>query len=99
MQFDGFDWGGGNREKCQKHGMPIAAIESIFERPVMILPDKVHPSGEQRYRAVGATTEGRKAFVVFTLRARDRVSLLRPISARYMHSKEVAIYEKTYPDV
>lgn len=68
MEFDGFDWDGGNREKCQKHGMPIAEVESLFHRPVVILPDRENPAGERRYRGIGATKEGRKAFVVSTLR-------------------------------
>jgi len=27
MEFDGFDWDEGNREKCQQHGVLIKAIE------------------------------------------------------------------------
>ena len=44
--------------------MTIAGIESLFEGPVLILPDKENPSGERRYRAIGTTDEGRKAFVI-----------------------------------
>jgi hypothetical protein len=82
MEFDGFDWDRGNREKCQQHAVPIATIENLFTRPVIILPDRENPSGERRYRAVGTTEEGRKVFVVFTLRDRGGVMRLRPISAR-----------------
>ena len=99
MEFDGFDWDSGNREKCQKHGMSIAAIEIGIPRPVVVLPDKENPLSEQRYRAIGTTVEGRKAFVVFTLRNRGSAMRLRPISARYMHRKEVQAYEKAYPDI
>jgi hypothetical protein len=99
MEFAGFDWDGGNRKKCQKHGISIAEIESVFSRPVVILPDKENPQGEQRFRAIGSTSKGRKAFVVFTLRNRGNGVLLRPISARYMHKREVKNYEKDYPDV
>jgi uncharacterized protein len=99
MEFAGFDWDGGNRKKCQKHGISIAEIESVFSRPVVILPDKENPQGEQRFRAIGSTSKGRKAFVVFTLRNRGKGVLLRPISARYMHKSEVKNYEKDYPDV
>jgi uncharacterized DUF497 family protein len=99
MEFDGFDWDSGNHEKCQKHGISIAAIESVFQGPVVVLPDKENPLSEQRYRAIGTTVEGRKAFVVFTLRDRDGAMRLRPIGARYMHRKEVQAYEKPYPDV
>jgi uncharacterized DUF497 family protein len=36
---------------------------------------------------------------VFTLRKHGDSVLIRPISARYMHKKEVDSYEKSYPDV
>ena len=99
LEFDRFDWDSGNRDKCQKHGMTMAAIESIFAGPVVILPYKENPSGERRYRAIGTTAEGRRAFVVFTVREHDNAKRLRPISARFMHRKEVHAYEKAYPNV
>ena len=40
------------------------------------------------------TRAGRFSFVVFTLRVADDQFKLRPISARYMHKKEIAKYEK-----
>jgi hypothetical protein len=49
---------------------------------------------ESRLIAIGRTPEGRFAFVAFTLRMRAEQQLVRPISARYMHEKEVARYEK-----
>jgi uncharacterized DUF497 family protein len=36
---------------------------------------------------------------VFTQREGGDGVLIRPISARYMHKKEVDLDEKTYPDV
>ncbi len=99
MEFVGFDWDDGNRKKCQKHGISIAEIESVFSRPVVILPDKENPLGERRFRGIGSTSKGRRAFVVFTLRNHGKGVLLRPISARYMHNREVKNYEKDYPDV
>jgi uncharacterized protein len=99
VEFAGFDWDRGNREKCQKHGISIAEIESVFRRPVVILPDRENPQGERRFRAIGSTSKGRQAFVVFTLRNHGTSILLRPISARYMHKREVRNYEKDYPDV
>ncbi|HKI13807.1 MAG TPA: BrnT family toxin [Roseiarcus sp.] len=63
-------------------------------------PDRENPSGERRLKAIGTTPEGRHAFIVFTWRSeRDGAALLRPISARFMHRKEVESYEKAYPDV
>jgi uncharacterized protein len=96
----GFDWDRGNRDKCQKHGMSIEEIEGVFTRPVVILPDKENPQGELRLKAIGKTLGGRHAFIVFTWRAeRGGSAMLRPISARFMHRKEVESYEKAYPDI
>ena len=86
----GFDWDHGNREKCRQHGVAIADIESLFRREISVSPDPGHSSGETRFRAIGTDAKGRHLFVAFTLRA----SLIRPISARYMHKKEVRHYEK-----
>jgi uncharacterized DUF497 family protein len=59
MEFAGFDWDVGNRTKCKKHGLSIAEIESLFNRPIIILPDKENPQGERRFRAIGTTEKGR----------------------------------------
>ena len=99
MEFAGFNWDAGNRKKCQKHGVSIAEIESIFSRPVVILPAKENPQGERRFLAIGTGFEGRKVFLVFTMRDLGDGALIRPISARYMHQKEIETYEKNYPDV
>ena len=74
MEFSGFDWDRGNLEKCQKHGISAKLIESVFDRPVAILPDKTHSRTEQRLRAIGKTAEGRAIFLVFTLRRRATIS-------------------------
>jgi uncharacterized protein len=96
----GFDWDHGNRDKCQKQGMSIGEIEAVFTRSVVILPDRENASGEHRLKAIGRTPAGRHAFIVFTWRAeRAGSALLRPISARYMHKREVETYEKAYPDL
>jgi hypothetical protein len=54
---------------------------------------------ERRFRAIGKTSEGRFAFIVFTLRGVGGQVLIRPISARYMHEAEVSSYEKAYSDL
>lgn len=97
MEFSGFDWDHGNREKCCKHGLTQLLIESVFQNPVLVLPDKQNPQNERRFRAIGTTLQGRKAFVIFTLHLQGQTSLLRPINARYMHKEEVDHYEKAYP--
>jgi uncharacterized protein len=94
MEFSGFDWDKGNRDKCQKHGISIHEIESLFAGVVMVSPDPAHSEREARFKAFGTTARGRKALVVFTLRQKDGQTFLRPITARYMHQKEVEYYEK-----
>jgi uncharacterized DUF497 family protein len=60
-----------------------------------VFPDPEHSALEERFKAIGATDAGRNMLVVFTLRRRDEATYIRPISARYMHRKEVECYEKT----
>lgn len=95
----GFEWDSGNWRKCQKHGVSIETIEDLFKGAVAILPDDAHSKGERRFRAVGWTKQGRAVFVVFTLRHKGKETLIRPISARYMHRKETKTYEKENPDI
>ncbi|ACF44597.1 BrnT family toxin [Pelodictyon phaeoclathratiforme] len=97
MKFDGFDWDSGNRAKCQKHGVSIAEIESLFLGTPLVAPDVLHSSNEQRFRAVGRTIKKRYLFIVFTLRNKGETLLIRPISARYMHTKEIKAHEKEIP--
>ena len=94
MLFDGFDWDDGNRTKCAKHGVLPSEVESIFATSPMIAPDPHDQTVERRYRAVGQSATKRHLFVVFTWRTRDGALLLRPISARFMHLKEVRRYEE-----
>ena len=98
MKIDGFDWDFANLVKCQKHGVGIAEIEALFRSGnVLILPDLTHSLDEERLKAVGRTSSGRMVFLGFTLRSRDGLRLARPITARYMHRKEIDDYEKTIP--
>ena len=97
MEFDEFDWDRGNRSKCRKHGVSIAEIESLFGGTPLVGPDPKHSHSEQRFRAIGLTSEGRHLFVIFTWRQRRELRLTRPISARYMHRKEIEAHEKEIP--
>lgn len=91
-----FDWDDGNRGKVQKHGVSLDTIEALFSQTLRVEPD---PSTvEARMRAVGRALDGRYVFLVFTLRERDGWRLIRPISARYMHQREVRAFEKTLPN-
>ena len=97
LQANGFDWDRGNRAKCEKHGLSVAAIESLFARPLAVLPDEAHSQSERRFSAVGRTDKGRGVFLVFTLRHRGDEIFIRPISARYMHKREIDAFEKENP--
>ncbi len=99
LHASGFDWDKGNRTKCEKHGLSVSAIENLFTRPLAVLPDAAHSQGERRLRAIGRAEKGRGVFIVFTFRRKGDEALIRPISARYMHEKEIEAYEKENPDL
>jgi len=99
LQANGFDWDKGNRAKCEKQGLSTSVIESLFTSPLAILPDAAHSQRERRFRAIGRTDKGRGVFIVFTLRRKGVEVLIRPISARYMHKREIEAYEKENPDI
>jgi uncharacterized protein len=90
----GFDWDEGNRVKCAKHGVSTGEVEALFQAGPAVAPDMAHSTEEDRLIAVGRTEDGRPLFVAFTLRQRAGKMLIRPISARYMHKKEIEAYEK-----
>ena len=89
----GFDWDAGNLEKCQKHGVSIGEIEALLSSDPGVAPDPKHSAEEDRLIAVGRNAAGRPLFVAFTFRMKDGQRLIRPVSARYMHKKEIAGYE------
>jgi uncharacterized protein len=99
LGFAGFDWDAGNRAKCEKHGVSVAEVEGLFSRPLLIIPDASHSQSEERLRAIGKTASGRSVFLIFTIRVRAGKRVIRPVSARYMHRKEVRHYEEENPDV
>lgn len=90
MRIAGFDWDDGNWPKCGKHGVSRAEIEQVLLGNPAIMPDP--DLDEPRMRAIGQTLAGRHVFLAFTLRGTAGRALLRPISARYMHRKEVLHY-------
>jgi uncharacterized DUF497 family protein len=87
IAFAGFDWDAGNREKCRRHGLSITEIEAVF-------PDAKHSTDETRFIGVGRTGAGRPVFIAFALRRRAWKTFVRPITARYMHRKEIESHEK-----
>lgn len=90
----GFDWDRHNIGKCAKHGVTPDEIEQVFGSDVAMFPDAKHSSSEARFLAIGTTRRGRYVFIAYTVRQRDQRLLIRPISARYMHRKEIDHYEK-----
>jgi uncharacterized protein len=90
----GFDWDEGNLEKCRKHGVSRREIELALGSRPAVAPDLKHSGSELRYIAVHRNAEGRPMFIAFTFRQAEGAVLIRPVSARYMHKKEAAAYEK-----
>jgi uncharacterized protein len=62
-----------------------------------VAPDPKHSAEEDRFIAVGRSARGRPLFVAFIFRTKDGERLIRPVSARYMHKKEIEGYEAAGP--
>ena len=100
MQVLGFDWDSGNGQKCRKHGLALKEIEGFFRQPdLFVVPDIHHSQSEERYIAYGLSPKGSPMLVAFTFRIREDETLIRPISARYMHKKEVQEYEEKIAEI
>ena len=94
-RIDGFDWDSGNSKKIKTHGLSREDIEVFFQqKSVYVTPDIKHSEKEERYLAVGLSSKGRPMMVIFTFRENEGNRLIRPITARYMHDKEVKRYEE-----
>ena len=92
-QVAGFDWDEGNLEKCHKHCVSSEQIDQVFRGTPHVVPDVRHSKSETRYLGIGRDAEGRYILVAFTLRTLAGERMIRPISARFMHAKEIAHYE------
>ena len=97
MLFE-FEWDEGNWPKCGKHGVSREEIEQVLFSTPAVMPGPC--LDESRLRAIGKTHAGRYVFLVFLLletRTNTKINTkLRPISARYMHQKEIDHYESQY---
>jgi uncharacterized DUF497 family protein len=92
-KITGFDWDEGNSRKNEKHGVSMAEAEQLFfNSPLLLLEDVRHSRLEPRFHALGRTDDGRRLHITFTLRGSGEK--IRVISARDMHRKERAFYEK-----
>lgn len=90
-KITGFEWDKGNEQKNVKHGVTPAETEQVFlNEPLVVMDDLKHSGNEQRFHALGQTTEGRLLHITFTI----RTTMIRVISARDMHRKERAIYDQ-----
>ncbi len=87
----GFDWDEGNLDKnWDRHLVSNGECEEVFfNEPFFVGNDDRHSALENRYYALGETGEGRRLFIVFTLRK----TLIRVISARDMSRNERKAYE------
>lgn len=94
MKVAGFDWDAGNWPKCGKHGVAREEVEAALAGTPSVFPDPGHSGTEQRFLAIARTPAGRHVLVAFTLRRRGTATLIRPVSARFMHAKEVRHYER-----
>ena len=75
-------------------------IEEIFlNEKLSVFSDAQHSQVEERHIAFGQTKVNRLLAVAFTLREKDGLVFLRPISARPMHKKEKLVYEKTIEEI
>ena len=90
--YDGFDWDEGNIAKIEAR-TTIEIVEGFFEQRLLIKEDARHSLSEERLIAMGYTPQGRCFLVAFTVRHKGSKKLIRPISARYTHKKEEAVYE------
>ncbi len=97
LVVEGFDWDEGNRAKCQRHGVTITEIEAVLRGQPRIAPDPNHSADEDRLIAIGRNAQNRPLFVAFTLRTLREERLIRPITARYMHAREIQRYEAAGP--
>lgn len=87
-----FEWDGWNIDKSyDKHGITPNETEEVFlDEDVKIEKDLKHQKQEERYIAIGKTTENKILFIVFTVR-KDKI---RVISGRQANKKEKEVYQK-----
>ena len=84
MRIEDFDWKAIFAEKLMmKHGVATDEAEEVFfNRPRIRKVGKGRRAGEDVYRALGQTYDGRYLFVIFIYKPFDRAALI--VSARDM---------------
>lgn len=93
MRINGFVWLDEFVEKLdRKHGVATDEVEAIFSRkPFVTRIERGRVHGEDVYRALGQTVEGRYLAVFFMLKQGSHVLV---ISARDMERMERREYER-----
>ena len=90
-----FDWDAGNLHHATKRDdVTRAEIEFVLSNDPMVKPDPHPPEIEERWNAIGKSQSGREMFIVFMFREVEEVLCIRPISARFMHRKEIEKYDQ-----
>ena len=72
------------RQNLSKHKIDLAALEPVFESPMVTVEDARESYGELRLQSLGMS-HGRVIFLVWTPRGEDTAHL---ISCRYADRKE-----------
>lgn len=92
----GFEWDDGNLNKNrEKHCVSSGECEEVFfNEPYFTFFDEEHSVLESRFYLLGETSEGRRLFIVFTIRGTG----IRVISARDMSKGERKAYETLKKD-
>ena len=94
QQIVGFEWDDGNhRKSADKHAVRQTEAEGVFfNDPLILVEDLRHSDKEQRFNALGKSSQNRLLHVTFTLRQNG--TMIRVIAARDMHRRERKFYEQ-----
>ena len=90
-----FEWDEGNSPKSWvKHKVSTDEQEqAFFTKKKIIIEDQKHSQQEKRFLMYSQTSKGRRLIIAFTIRTIDKQQKIRPISARPMNKRELALYE------
>jgi uncharacterized DUF497 family protein len=78
-------------ENIKKHGLDLAALETVFDQPMISVEDARQSYGELRVQSLGMW-QGRVVFLVWTPRGDETAHI---ISCRYADRKETDAYFET----
>lgn len=94
MRIDDFIWLDEFVDKLEeKHGVYQDEVEDVFRnRPAIRRVQKGKTKGEDLYRALGQTDDGRYLFIIFVYKPSNNNALI--VSARDMSTKERKSYGK-----